>query len=248
MLKQSRREQHRLTADWLVVRSGDRASEYFGLIAEHYERAGDVVHAVDYLRRAGEDAARSYVNAAALDYLGRALALYAADDAATRFALLETRRAIYSNTGRRDEQAQDVTALEQVAEQLDDDAFRARAAGMRAALALLVGDYRRRRRGSGARRRAGPSRRGRARRGAVGADQLGACAAVPGRLRRRAGEDRAVARARARARRPQGRERGARPARHPGDAARPLRRRPRTTTSRRSTSLARSATARSRAA
>jgi class 3 adenylate cyclase/tetratricopeptide (TPR) repeat protein len=141
VLKQSRREQHRLTADWLVLRSGDRASEYFGLIAEHYERAGDIANAVDYLRRAGEDAARSYVNAAALDYLGRALALVPADDAATRFALLETRRAIYSNTGRRDKQAEDVAALEQVAEELGDDAFRARAAGTRAAFALLVGDY-----------------------------------------------------------------------------------------------------------
>ncbi|MDQ6640838.1 MAG: AAA family ATPase, partial [Pseudomonadota bacterium] len=141
VLKQSRREQHRLTADWLVVRSGDRASEYFGLIAEHYERAGDIVNAVEYLRRAGEDAARSYVNAAALEYLGRALALVRADDAATRFCLLETRRGIYSNTGRRAEQADDVVALEQVAEQLDDDAYRARAAGMRAALALVVGDY-----------------------------------------------------------------------------------------------------------
>jgi len=141
VLKQSRREQHRLTADWLVLRSGDRASEYFGLIAEHYERAGDIANAVDYLRRAGEDAARSYVNAAALDYVGRALALVPPDDAATRFALLETRRAIYSNTGRRGEQAEDVGALEQAAEQLGDDAFRARAAGTRAAFALLVGDY-----------------------------------------------------------------------------------------------------------
>ena len=141
VLKQSRREQHRLTADWLVVRSGDRASEYFGLIAEHYERAGDIVNAVDYLRRAGEDAARSYVNAAALEYLGRALALVRADDAATRFALLETRRGIYGNTGRRAEQAEDVAALEQAAAQIGDDALLSRAAGTRAAFALLVGDY-----------------------------------------------------------------------------------------------------------
>ncbi|HEV7575851.1 MAG TPA: adenylate/guanylate cyclase domain-containing protein [Caldimonas sp.] len=141
VLKQSRREQHRLTADWLVVRSGDRASEYFGLIAEHYERAGDIANALDYLRKAGEDAARSYANAAALEYLGRALALVRADDAASRFALLETRRGIHANTGRRAEQAEDVAALEQAAEQLDDDAFRARAAGNRAALALVTGDY-----------------------------------------------------------------------------------------------------------
>ena len=58
VLKQSRKEQHRLTADWLVVRSGDRASEYFGLIAEHYERAGDVDNALTYLRNEGEEATR----------------------------------------------------------------------------------------------------------------------------------------------------------------------------------------------
>jgi predicted ATPase/class 3 adenylate cyclase len=141
VLKQSRREHHRLTADWLVVRSGDRASEYFGLIAEHYERAGDVDNALTYLRKAGEDAARSYVNAAALDYLGRALALVREEDAATRFALLETRIAIHSIAGRRSEQADDVAAIEQAADRLDDDAMRARAAGLRAALALAVGDY-----------------------------------------------------------------------------------------------------------
>jgi len=141
VLKQSRREKHRLTADWLVVRSGDRASEYFGLIAEHYERAGDVVNALTYLRKAAEDAARSYVNAAALDYLARALALLGPDDAKTRFALLETRIAIRSVTGRRREQADDVTAIEQAADELGDDSMRARAAGMRASLALAVGDY-----------------------------------------------------------------------------------------------------------
>ena len=141
VLKQSRREQHRLTADWLVVRSGDRASEYFGLIAEHYERAGDVDNALTYLRKAGDDAARTYVNAAALDYLGRAFALVREDDAATRFTLLETRIAIHSITGRRSEQADDVAAIEQAADRLDDDAMRARAAGLRAALALAVGDY-----------------------------------------------------------------------------------------------------------
>ena len=141
VLKQSRKEQHRLTADWLVVRSGDRASEYFGLIAEHYERAGDVDNALTYLRNAGEEATRSYVNAAALDYLGRALALVRAEDAVTRFALLETRIAIHGITGHRSEQADDVTAIERAADQLDDDAMRARAAGMRASLALVIGDY-----------------------------------------------------------------------------------------------------------
>jgi class 3 adenylate cyclase/tetratricopeptide (TPR) repeat protein len=141
VLKGPRREQHRQTADWLVVRSRDRASEYFGLIADHYERAGDVTNAVEYLRRAGEGAARSYANASALDFLGRALALVPEADAQTRFALLLTRRSVYADTGRRTEQAADVAALESLAEVLDDDRRRARAAGVRASLALVTGDY-----------------------------------------------------------------------------------------------------------
>ena len=59
VLKQSRREQHRLTADWLVVRSGDRASEYFGLIADHYERAGDIVNAVELPEQGGRGRRRA---------------------------------------------------------------------------------------------------------------------------------------------------------------------------------------------
>jgi tetratricopeptide (TPR) repeat protein len=141
VLKRPRREQHRLTADWLVVRSGDRASEYFGLIADHYEKAGDTANAVVYLHKAGADAARSYVNQAALDYLGRALALTPLDDVATRFELLRTRHGVFSNTGRRAEQEADISALEQLAEQLDDDAQRARAASLRSSHALVTADY-----------------------------------------------------------------------------------------------------------
>ena len=141
VLKRAKREQHHQTANWLVLRSGDRASEYFGLIADHYERSGDTGNAVTYLHHAGEDAARSYASHAALDYLGRALALAPADDAATRFALLATRRVVLANTGQRAEQAADVATLEALAEQLDDDAQRARAAGWRASHALVTGDY-----------------------------------------------------------------------------------------------------------
>jgi len=141
VLKQSRREQHLLTADWLVVRSGDRASEYYGLIAEHYEKAGDKANAAHYLRKAGEDAVNSYVNQAALDYLGRALALTPEDDAAARFELLRARYRVYSNTGRRAEQQAEIAALEKLAERLDDDLRRALAANLRSAYALVTGDY-----------------------------------------------------------------------------------------------------------
>jgi tetratricopeptide (TPR) repeat protein len=141
VLKRDKRELHRQTADWLVVRSGDRASEYFGLIAEHYERAGDNFNAMTYLRKAAENAAAAYASHAALDYLGRALALAPPDDARTRFALLLTRRAVYSNVGLRAEQELDVVALEQLAEQLDEPELRARASSLRASHALITGDY-----------------------------------------------------------------------------------------------------------
>ncbi|MDQ6628547.1 MAG: tetratricopeptide repeat protein [Pseudomonadota bacterium] len=139
VLKKPRREQHRLAADWLVLRSGDRTSEYFGAIADHYERAGDTANAVTYLRKAGDDAARSFVNVAALDFFTRALALVDTD--ALRFELLQARRCVYAIVGQRAEQEVDVAALEQLAEALDDDTRRALAAGARASLALVMGDY-----------------------------------------------------------------------------------------------------------
>ena len=141
VLKSSKREQHRQTADWLVVRSGDRASEYFGLIAEHYERAGATDDAIAYLGKAAEAAASGYVHAAALDYANRALALAPADAAQVRFELLRTRRQVFANMGRRADQEADVAGLEALAESLDDDARRAQAGSLRAAYALMMADY-----------------------------------------------------------------------------------------------------------
>ena len=141
VLKRDRRRDHGLIADWLVQRSGDRASEYFGLIADHFERAGDAPNAITYLRRAGEDAARAHANDAALEFLGRALKHAPADDHATRHALLLTRRHVLSNAGRRDEQGADVGEIERLADLLDDDELRARAGGLRTAHALVTADY-----------------------------------------------------------------------------------------------------------
>ena len=55
--------------------------------------------------------------------------------------MLTTRRSVLANTGRRDEQAADVAALELLAEQMNDDAKRARSASLRASHALAIGDY-----------------------------------------------------------------------------------------------------------
>jgi len=54
VLKAKRKLYHRMAADWLIQQSGERIEEYLGLIAQHYELAGDTVRAVDFLERAAE--------------------------------------------------------------------------------------------------------------------------------------------------------------------------------------------------
>ena len=141
VLKRQKREQHRLMAEWLVARSGERASEYYGMIGEHYERAGDAANAVAYLKRAGEDAARAYANAAALDYLGRALALAPESEPALRFELLFALIDVHDTMGQRAEQDQDIGMLEELAEQIGDDIMRARASAQRTVHLVHIGDY-----------------------------------------------------------------------------------------------------------
>ena len=52
---------YRLTAEWLVARSAERPSEYHGLIADHFEKAGDSANAIIYLCKAASDAAQAYL-------------------------------------------------------------------------------------------------------------------------------------------------------------------------------------------
>ena len=95
--------------------------------------------AVAYLQKAGEDAASRYANQIALAYLGRALALR--PSSATRFELLMIRARVYKHMGHRTDEEADVTALEQLAEQLDDDEARSNAAGRRSSLALETDNF-----------------------------------------------------------------------------------------------------------
>ncbi|MBZ0275995.1 MAG: tetratricopeptide repeat protein, partial [Anaerolineae bacterium] len=52
VLKRHRRIYHAQVAEWLIEHSGDRASEYTGRIADHYELAEEIGKAVEYLSRA----------------------------------------------------------------------------------------------------------------------------------------------------------------------------------------------------
>jgi Predicted ATPase len=141
VLKRDRRTYHQQTAEWLATKSGERVGEYLGLIADHYDRAGDGVNAAAYLRRAGEDAGQRYANDAALQYLNRALLLTPEADLPGRFALLLAREAVFDLQGARPAQSSDLHALEALAGQLDDNARRAEIAARRARYSNHVSDY-----------------------------------------------------------------------------------------------------------
>jgi tetratricopeptide (TPR) repeat protein len=72
LLRQERREVHRLVAASLEQRYPDRLDEMAPVLAMHFERAGEVARAIDYLERAGHHAAARFANHEALDFFTRA--------------------------------------------------------------------------------------------------------------------------------------------------------------------------------
>jgi oligopeptide transport system substrate-binding protein len=70
-----RRVYHGQVARWLEVAAGKRISEYLGLIARHYELAGEGAKAVEYLLQAGDQARLAYACQEASGYYRRALPL-----------------------------------------------------------------------------------------------------------------------------------------------------------------------------
>ena len=75
VLKRLRRLFHGLAADWLITNSGERTSEYTGLIADHLELAGKAEAAITYLIQAGDQARGLYAHHEAINHYQRALAL-----------------------------------------------------------------------------------------------------------------------------------------------------------------------------
>jgi tetratricopeptide (TPR) repeat protein len=120
VLKRVRKAYHGLVAEWLIQHSEERVGEYTGLIADHLVLAGKKEQAAIYLYQAGEEAARRYANAEAVEYFSRALALIPEDDLVGRFDLLLAREKVLAVQGDRELQNEDLIALEEIAVNLDD--------------------------------------------------------------------------------------------------------------------------------
>lgn len=80
VLKAKRKLYHRMAADWLIQQSGERIDEYLGLIAQHYELAGNTVYAVEFLERAADQSMRLSDYRDALSASERALAILASSE------------------------------------------------------------------------------------------------------------------------------------------------------------------------
>jgi tetratricopeptide (TPR) repeat protein len=80
LLKQDRRALHRLAAETLLALYPDRRRELAGVIAMHYEQAGDPAAAVEHLVVAGEAALERFANREAVDFFDRAEASLGPDD------------------------------------------------------------------------------------------------------------------------------------------------------------------------
>jgi tetratricopeptide (TPR) repeat protein len=140
VLKADKRRQHRLTAEWLVATSGERSAEFYGLIADHFERATDTASAAGYWYKAAEVAARTYATDAALSYLDRTLDLTPLGELGTRCDVIRRRIHLLNLTGRRREEETQISELERLADMSNDDARRADAVAVRARLAVFTGD------------------------------------------------------------------------------------------------------------
>ena len=138
VLKRDKREKHRLIAEWLVARSGERASEYHGLIADHFEKAGDTANAILYLRKAARDAARAYAVEVALGCFDRALALM--PESPERFDVLLRRLDTAFDRRAGEVHERNLIEMEALAEVLNDDSCRALAASFRVTYLACHGD------------------------------------------------------------------------------------------------------------
>jgi predicted ATPase/class 3 adenylate cyclase len=132
---------HEQFARYLEQAAGDETQPFLDLLAYHYERSENLPKKREYLRKAGEAAQKAFANEAALSYLERALALAPERDYAERFDILLARYQIYDILGNAEAQNQDVTSLAALAEALDDNGRRARAAISRSIHAHNICDY-----------------------------------------------------------------------------------------------------------
>jgi DNA-binding SARP family transcriptional activator len=117
----------------------DRIEEVAVQLARHY--AGDPERERHYARLAGEQAASQSANTEAIYHFSRALELPPETDYVARYELLLAREKVYDLLGAREAQVRDLASLNELANDLDDDARRAVVALRQANYGVVTGDF-----------------------------------------------------------------------------------------------------------
>ncbi|HZD56895.1 MAG TPA: tetratricopeptide repeat protein [Anaerolineales bacterium] len=117
----ARRQQlHQLAAEALEGLYKDELHFHYGELAFHSERAGLVEPARRYLQLAGEVAQEAYQNSQAVDYYSRAIKLTPDNDLEGRYQLHLARETIHDLQGNRDAQRKELSAMQLLADELED--------------------------------------------------------------------------------------------------------------------------------
>jgi tetratricopeptide (TPR) repeat protein len=134
-------QQHRLAAEVIKSIWADELAPHAAELAVHYDGCGAVAEAARWYLQAGKRAAGMYASAEALSFLHRSLELVATDDGQARFEILLVREKVHATKGEREAQQQDLAALAEIADHLDDRQRQAEVAMRRASYALDTSDY-----------------------------------------------------------------------------------------------------------
>lgn len=109
-----RRVLHRRVAQALEMVYHHELDEHSGELAEHFEQAGNLPKATDYLQKAGEQAAAQFANDRAVEYFTRALDTIADNELLKRVEILLARAQLYYILGLIDERKADLLALREL--------------------------------------------------------------------------------------------------------------------------------------
>jgi len=124
LLKQ-RRVYHSLVADWLIDQREVGAVVMNNVIADHLVKAERSEEAIDYFRKAAEDASEKYANEEAIDLYQQALELIPDNALEKQFSILLALESLWFVIGNREEQSAALKRLADIADRLNDSQKRA---------------------------------------------------------------------------------------------------------------------------
>ncbi|HKJ37635.1 MAG TPA: AAA family ATPase, partial [Anaerolineales bacterium] len=136
-----RQELHTLALNALEIIYEDEIENHYAELAYHAEQAEIRSKAQRYYTLAGKASGELYRNGEAIEYFTKAYSLTDLDDLENQFDLLAERSALYSRIGKRDLQLKDLESLDQLANQLKDNAYLAKVMMFRSAYSYFIGNY-----------------------------------------------------------------------------------------------------------